>query len=517
MHYQDELGEWQALDTAIVDLGDGSLGARGAPVRLTNQGLVRILNLLGEDIYSQITTRVAVYNSSTNNIVTTFDLPVGTIDDDKLIKETDLYRHIITLKETGVREELIIKQKPDGITDNDNLWLVLDTVVTGVSFDDGWIDGIYEKEEYKFPLPIAHDADGREGNPMRYAKTIDGVQHILTGLKFSKLYQASYPVTIDPDFAGSTSDGWIRGTSSSPSTARSTSSYETQTGDTMAVGRSYALGSYNVFRCFLVYDTSSIASDANITQVNLRLTFAQDDSDVDFDIQVVKYDWSAYTSWSTYRETLYDGCLNADADNNIFRNTSPTMWVSTQYASGNLDTSWINKDGSTYYGLRSSRDKDNDTHGEDYERVHFYQANFSTESWRPVLTVTYSTGDSLTSQDVTAGVPSVDQSAIPSPSKVILVAPTNTGSVSSAYPELSFYATDPQGNSLEYQVEIDTSSQFNTVDLVQVSSESDAGFENVDTPADTHPFNSGDEIKYTVQEALSQEAYYWRVRAKAGT
>ena len=47
------------------------------------------------------------------------------------------------------------------------------------------------------------------------------------------------------------------------------------------------------------------------------------------------------------------------------------------------------------------------------------------------------------------------------------------------------------------------------------SSVPDVGFANVTTPADTHPFNSGDKCDYDVQagdELNGGTTYYWRVR-----
>lgn len=199
-HYQDTDSIWKALDTAIVELEDGSLGAKGVPVRLNLNGLVRLINENNEDLYSQVTTRVGVFNFTTRNLVDYINLPVGTVQDDLLIKDTDLYSHTLRLTETGLREELVIKKKPAFITDKANLWLVLDTIVTGVTFEDGWLDQ-FEIAEMHFPPPTATDAEGREGTAKRYAKNIGGVQHIFTGLKFSELYRAAYPVTIDPDFA----------------------------------------------------------------------------------------------------------------------------------------------------------------------------------------------------------------------------------------------------------------------------------------------------------------------------
>ncbi len=55
-----------------------------------------------------------------------------------------------------------------------------------------------------------------------------------------------------------------------------------------------------------------------------------------------------------------------------------------------------------------------------------------------------------------------------------------------------------------------------SVIILDKSSDVDEGFENVDTPANTDPFNSGDKIKYTVQPAdeLEEGEYQWRVRGK---
>lgn len=45
-------------------------------------------------------------------------------------------------------------------------------------------------------------------------------------------------------------------------------------------------------------------------------------------------------------------------------------------------------------------------------------------------------------------------------------------------------------------------------------SEVDTGFANPDNGGDTHPFNAGENIQYTVQSALDYDIYYWRVRGK---
>lgn len=65
-----------------------------------------------------------------------------------------------------------------------------------------------------------------------------------------------------------------------------------------------------------------------------------------------------------------------------------------------------------------------------------------------------------------------------------------------------------------------TNDLFFEVDYLLLGSElsavsgTDPGFQNLDTPADTDPFNSGDRIRYTVQSPLDEGTYYWRVRGR---
>lgn len=51
-------------------------------------------------------------------------------------------------------------------------------------------------------------------------------------------------------------------------------------------------------------------------------------------------------------------------------------------------------------------------------------------------------------------------------------------------------------------------------ELIDAVSGTDAGFANKDNGGDTDPFNSGDQVGYTVQSALDNGTYFWRVRAK---
>lgn len=81
-------------------------------------------------------------------------------------------------------------------------------------------------------------------------------------------------------------------------------------------------------------------------------------------------------------------------------------------------------------------------------------------------------------------------------------------------PVLEFFTSDPQGDTLVYQVQWSTTYNF-TASTTRTSSSS-SGFANITTPADTSPFNSGELIQYTIQpgDALTDNVtYWWRVRA----
>jgi len=91
--------------------------------------------------------------------------------------------------------------------------------------------------------------------------------------------------------------------------------------------------------------------------------------------------------------------------------------------------------------------------------------------------------------------------------------PFDNAKIDDTTPTLVFSATDPQGDVLEYEVQVSETSDF-TASTTYVSG-IDAGFENRTTPADTSPFTSGEVIEYEFQSALNDNTtYWWRVRAR---
>lgn len=185
-------------------------------------------------------------------------------------------------------------------------------------------------------------------------------------------------------------DGGLYGESGTYSVARSTCN-TLYSSDRYSIGQAQPASLiYYAYRMFLKFNTSSLAG-AVIKQVNLKLVAVENNSTTDFDVVIKKADWSAYDPASdANKDNIYDLILSSDADSNIWKNTSDIS-VNTQYASGNLNTAWINKAGYTYYGLISSRDISataprNDVGG-GQENIRIASSIHATTAYRPILSV----------------------------------------------------------------------------------------------------------------------------------
>ncbi len=90
--------------------------------------------------------------------------------------------------------------------------------------------------------------------------------------------------------------------------------------------------------------------------------------------------------------------------------------------------------------------------------------------------------------------------------------------VGTTTPTFEFTTTDPQSDSLTYEVQWSLTPDF-AASTTRIS-DTDAGFANIDLGADTDPFISGDTIQFTIQPAdalTGTTTYWWRVRAKDTT
>lgn len=400
-HYLDRSdGLYKPLDTNFLVNGNLYYNPGFPHITITNGNIVSI----GTG-YSQITRRVGVLNTSTMTLSNVFILPTGTLNGDRITKETSTYKHELIMKERGIREEFTLYQNL-GINGT-NEWLVLETEVTGITFSDGWLDEDFIAENYTFPVPRAFDAQGRRVPIRRYAKTVNGKQIIYTGIRAINLNIYKYPIVLDPDFTVSGGDGYIYGESiAGVSTARSTYSGYYNDQPELQVGyrseyinqvwnpkyESFTDGdtNYIIDRSFLSFGTSSIGAGSTVTQVNLYLkaTFLSSNGNgAGTQILIAK------TNWGTMGDATYDAFLTDSLDDNIWRDigTGSGTSVNTYYGSGNLSTSWINKTTDTKYGLIMGCDRNNNF--SIIGRLTCGSSEHTSSNVRPYLTVAYTSGD----------------------------------------------------------------------------------------------------------------------------
>jgi len=349
-HYLDG-GLWKPIDTKLLIAGDGYYGCPHSKVRVHPDGHVKV----DGSHYKQYTPLVSSKS--------------GLVDNDRIVRKFSFGEQRMWVTEDGFRSEIQINRIPT-LTEARKL-VASETGILSV--------------EYLKSLTTATDANGDS--------------HTFSTLSAFRTWLASavFPVVIDPDFAGGTADGRVSGANADVNVARSTSSTYNASDNTLTVG-SYISGiTIYISRGFVLFDTSTIGIDSTITQVNLKLTTIQVNQlngNYPFDIQIVKQDWSGQNPLSDdNREAAYDNCLSGTADDSILRNTSG-IEINTQYTSGNLSIAWVSKTGTTYYSLRSSLDFNNGLLNIS-NRLSFASANHATESYRPVLTVTYTEAGGL--------------------------------------------------------------------------------------------------------------------------
>jgi hypothetical protein len=349
-HFAD--GIWKPIDTKLLPLGDGFYGCPHSPVKVHPDG------------------RVAVTGSNYQQRAELPSAKTGLADGDKLIREFSFGKQEMRITEDGFRSEITLNRIP-----------TLQEARKLIASESGTLS-----KEYLKRLTTATDANGDV--------------HTVTTLSAFRTWLASavFPVVIDPDFAGGTADCEIKGGSTVYATARATSTAIAATAWQMNIGQYLSGSDYYVLRLFVLFDTSSIGAGSTVTQVNLKMYnyLSSDGSATDFDIQIVKCDWSALAGAitnATYRENAYDACLSSDADDSILVNTVSIDASRKQWTSGNLSTAWVSKTGTTYYGLRSSRDLNADVPtGNEY--VGMVSADYTT--YRPILVVTYTEAPSGT-------------------------------------------------------------------------------------------------------------------------
>lgn len=195
-------------------------------------------------------------------------------------------------------------------------------------------------------------------------------------------------------------DGYVFGANASHDTAFGTPTEGLADSSALYLGQKFDDPTYYCYRTYLKFDTSVIPADSTIDQVNLRMTcYAKNTDDGDFDVEIIKQDWSAFeglsTLVSTDLNTVYDDCMGGDTDTAIWKNTADVT-AGVTYDSGDLSTAWVNpgENASTYYSLISSEDlaKSAPT-GEEY--IQLYSQDYvgtgteGIDNYRPKLVVKY--------------------------------------------------------------------------------------------------------------------------------
>jgi hypothetical protein len=386
-HYQDELGDWHELDTALVDLGNGYWGANGLIVRLNKMD--RTVEIVGTG-YSQRTARVAVLRPSTMAIRgTPVNIPVGTISGDSAIATGVIggaaWEHRLRLTETGVRETITLASKPTISNVLGTDYLVLETILGGVTLPNGEV-GEMGVAGMHFPLPRCTDANDVEAPCRRIARTASGVLRLYTGIPLSWLATAAYPIVLDPDFTGATADGLVTGASTNAATARSTATSHNTTGGDQRFNQGKDGATYSAYRLFLKFNTSTIGAGQVVTSVTLTMHVYTDTSFAG-DAQIIKQNWSAQDPLSAAnRDAAFDNCLSGDLDDHVLWSGYAT--TNTQYTSDTLTTTWVAMEGTTYYSLRGSRDYAA-TVPTSMEYCNIGMADNADAHFRPFLTVLY--------------------------------------------------------------------------------------------------------------------------------
>jgi len=87
--------------------------------------------------------------------------------------------------------------------------------------------------------------------------------------------------------------------------------------------------------------------------------------------------------------------------------------------------------------------------------------------------------------------------------------------VASSSPWFEFSATDPEGQDLHYQIQIDDNDDFSSTADDKTTISAGSQFSNLTTPADKEPYNDGELIRFKTQVSLTDNTtYWWRVRAR---
>ena len=87
-------------------------------------------------------------------------------------------------------------------------------------------------------------------------------------------------------------------------------------------------------------------------------------------------------------------------------------------------------------------------------------------------------------------------------------APFDNEKLASTSPWFEFAAIDPEGELLDYQIQIDNNPDFSSTIIDTDSSVNLTDFENIENPSDKSPFNDGETLRYIIPSTLSNGTTY---------
>ncbi|HWR27473.1 MAG TPA: hypothetical protein VN377_03435, partial [Candidatus Thermoplasmatota archaeon] len=215
-----------------------------------------------------------------------------------------------------------------------------------------------------------------------------GNTYLLSGLKISDLTAMTFPVVIDPTLSVNSlsNDGYIYNFNTNYNTAWSASSGTIDSSATyLTIGQKSNGGipnTYYIYRGFVLFNTSTLPSNAYIDSAILSLYKKDDYSTTDFQLTIQNgqpiYPHNPLQT-GDYGKSHYSG-------NGGSLNTANFVNGRNNITLTNLN--WINKTGTTKLCLRSSRDiNGNSPSGAEY--INVYSANAPLGGQVPKLIITY--------------------------------------------------------------------------------------------------------------------------------
>lgn len=382
LHYLDSRRRWVPIERGLRPGADGYLGAPGLPFEVYPDGTSRdtgrtfaYRSLAMGTLVGETFTAVGVFKD-------------GTLDADRLVRNCGGMKGLreeVTIREGLLRHEIILAEPLAGLTEG--ALFVVQGRLQGARLPQGDFTDA-RLGAWGWRPAAAHDAAGRR----TIARQIAWGELVYVGVPAAWLAGASYPVTIDPDFAGDTADGAIYGSSSNQTTAINTSTGYGDAGSVVGVVVNNAGGIYTIQRGYFKFDTSAIGIGATILQVKLQLTVNNNPSSgTNAALNIKEYDWGFNDPMASgTRESAFDG---AKAASIIAQFTGSTGWSSGEvHTSPNLSTGWVDPVEISYYCMQYHNEGVSIGAG-NARGMNFRSADYATPGDRPVLVVDFQPGN----------------------------------------------------------------------------------------------------------------------------